>query len=185
MKITLEMDNLQSAVEGAINANITNIVEQEVDALIKAKVNESAKLIEDIVNEKIIAFVNEYFKTVTITVGGGWNDPVKTYGIEEYIKLQIAEKIETQQINVKDRYGNTKTVSFNDYCKQMFDVDKAVERTLNDFMNSTAKSINQNINDMFNDAARRALSESVLNLLSKNETFQNMQDSIKCIANRD
>lgn len=184
MKITLEMDNLQSAVESAINTNITNIVEQEVDALIKAKVDESAELIKDIINEKITIFVNEYFKTATITVGGGWNDPVKTYTIEEYIRLQIAEKIENQQIEVKDGY-NTRTISYNDYCKQIFDVDKAVKKALTDFMNSTAKSINQNINDMFNDAARRALSKSVLNLLSKNETFQNMQDSIKRIANRD
>lgn len=184
MRVTLEMDNLQSAIEGAINTNIANIVEQEVDALIKAKVNESAKLIEDIVNEKITAFVNEYFKTATITVGGGWNDPVKTYGIEEYIKLQIAEKIENQQIKIGNGYDE-KIVSFNDYCKKIFDVDKAVKKALDDFMNALSKSINQNINDMFNDCARRALSESVLNLLSKNETFQNMQDSIKCIANRD
>lgn len=185
MKITLEMDNLQSAVERAINANVANIVEQEVDTLIKAKVDESTGLIKDIVNEKITAFVNEYFKTATITVGGGWNDPVKTYGIEEYIKLQIAEKIETQQIEIENDYGKKKAISFSDYCKRTFDVDKAVKKALDDFMDALSKSINQNINDMFNDAARRALSESVLNLLSKNETFQNMQDSIKRIANRD
>lgn len=184
MKVTLEMDNLQSIVEGVINENIKNIVAQETDAIIRSKVDESSELIENIVNEKITDFVNDYFKTATITVGGGWNDPVKTYGIEEYIKLRIAEKIENQQIKIGSGYDE-KTVSFNDYCKKIFDVDKAVKKALDDFMNALSKSINQNINDMFNDAARRALSESVLNLLSKNETFQNMQDSIKQIANRD
>ena len=184
MKVTLEMDNLQSLVEGVINSNIENIVKQETDGIIRSKVNESSETIENIVNEKITEFVNDYFKTATITVGGGWNDPIKTYGIEEYIKLQIAERIEKQQIEVKDSY-NTKFVSFNDYCKQVFDVDKAVKKALDDFMKALSNSINQNINDMFNDATRRALSESVLNLLSKNETFQNMQDSIKQIANRD
>ena len=51
------------------------------------------------------------------------------------------------------------------------------------FAKNLKNDINKNVSTMFNQTTQAALSSVVMNLLSNNATFVDMQDNIKRIAN--
>ena len=183
MKVTADMENLEQLVESAIEENLNSLIEQEVHSVIADKVRSSAKeIIETIVNEKLTAYVEDYIKTATISVGGGWNSAPVVYTVEEYIKHQISEIMESGKLHTKSSYGNT-TVTFEEFIKQQFDATSYVKKALESFMKNVKEDINNNVNTMFNQTTQVALSSVVMNLLSNNATFMDMQDNIKRITN--
>ncbi len=52
-------------------------------------------------------------------------------------------------------------------------------------MEKVKSDINSNVSEMFSQATQTALSSSIINLLMQNDTFINMQNSVKRIANRE
>ncbi len=185
MKITMEMDNLQTVVETALNENIENVVREEVDKLIAQSIQESRETIQNIINDKMARFVEDYLTTATISVGGGWREEPKTYTIEEYIKSEITDRMENGRFLFKDRFGKDTYKSFDEFCKEEFNVDAAVQKALTAFMNKVKSDINSNVSEMFDQATQTALSSTIINLLMQNDTFKNIQDSVKRIANRE
>ncbi len=126
MKITMEMDNLQTVVETALKENIENVVREEVDKLIVQGIQDSKETIQNIINDKMARFVEDYLTTATISIGGGWREDPKTYTIEEYIKSEIADRMESGKFLFKDRYNKDTYKSFDEFCKERFNVDAAV-----------------------------------------------------------
>ena len=183
MKFIAEMENLEQLVEAAIEENLNNLIEQEVRNIIADKVRSSAKeIIENIVNEKLTTYVEDYIKTATVSVGGGWNSDPVVYTVEEYIRKQISEIMESGKLHTKSSYGNT-TVTFEEFIKQQFDATSYVKKALESFMKQVKDDINKNVDDMFNQTTKAALSSVVMNLLANNANFMDMQDNIKRIAN--
>ena len=183
MRAIVEMDNLEQLVEAAISENLNNLIEQEVRNIITDKVRTNAKeIIENIVNEKLTTYVEDYIKTATVSVGGGWHSDPVVYTVEEYIKHQISEIMESGKLHTKSSYGNT-TVTLEEFIKQQFDATSYVKKALESFMKQVKDDINKNVDDMFNQTTKAALSSVVMNLLSNNATFIDMQDNIKRIAN--
>ncbi len=88
MKITIDMENLQSIIEESAKINTKNAVEQAIMDVAHAKVDSVlCGKIEGIVNDSIVGYVNNYLKTTKIHIGGGWNsDNVEEYTAEEYLK---------------------------------------------------------------------------------------------------
>lgn len=185
MEITLKMDNLANLVERTINENLENIIKTQVDAMISDSIQKSKDTISERVNEKVSAIVDEYISNATISVGGGWKEEPKTYTIEEYIKAEIADRIESGKFLVKDRYNSNTYKTFTEFITDKFNVDAKIEKELTSFMTQVQKDIDKNVADMFNATTQAALSSSILNLLMQNDTFLNMQDSVKRITSRE
>lgn len=185
MKLTLDLENLEQLIESAIEENLDNVIELEIRSVIADKVKENAKvIIENIVGEKLESYVNDYINTATVSVGGGWNSDPVVYTVEEYIRQQISEMMANGKLRTKDRYGDYKnTVTFEEFIKQQFDVNSYVQKALESFMKKVKDDINHNVNTMFNQTTQAALSSAVMNLLSQNAAFLDMQDNIKRIAN--
>jgi len=134
-------------------------------------------------------FVNEYIETSTITVGGGFysNEGAKTYTVAEYIKKELADSLKKGKLKIKnnDRYGDGfKEVTFEEFVKQSFDIDGAIKKELESFMKKTKQDINSKIDSTFTDVTKNMLSETVLNVLMKNDTFAKIKDNVKCIADK-
>lgn len=185
MEITLKMDNLANLVEKTINENLENIIKTQVDAMISDSIQKSKDTISERVNEKVSAIVDEYISNATISVGGGWKEEPKTYTIEEYIKAEIADRIESGKFLVKDRYSSDTYKTFTEFITDKFNVDAKIQKELTNFMTQVQKDIDKNVADMFNTTTQAALSSSILNLLMQNDTFLNMQDSVKRITSRE
>lgn len=185
MELTLKMDNLANLVEKTINENLENIIKTQVDAMISDSIQKSKDTISERVNEKVSAIVDEYISNATISVGGGWKEEPKTYTIEEYIKAEIADRIESGKFLVKDRYNSDTYKTFTEFITDKFNVDAKIQKELTSFMTQVQKDIDKNVADMFNTTTQAALSSSILNLLMQNDTFLNMQDSVKRITSRE
>ena len=52
-------------------------------------------------------------------------------------------------------------------------------------VDQSQKDIDSNISEMFNQTTQKALSSSIINLLMQNDTFLNMQESVKRISSRE
>lgn len=183
MKITLDMENLADAVQNAVNDSINEVINEQIAKMIAKQTQESAKeIIETIVNEKLKSYVEDYIKTATISIGGGWCAEPEVYTVEKYIQHQIAEIMESKSLASKDSRGYVKNVTFEDFVKAEFDVNTKVQNALKQFMDGVKKNINQNISNMFDQATQAALSSSITSLLMSSNTFMDMKDSIQRIT---
>lgn len=184
MKVTVEMDNLGSMVQSTIEKNLNTLIENEVYKMVENKVAVHAKdIIESVVNEKMEAYVRDYITTATISVGGGWNSEPKTYTVEEYLKQQISEIMESQTFKTKDRYGErTSKITFDEYIKNTFNMDASVQMALDKFMRKVKDDVNRNITNMFDATTQAALSSAVMNMLNNSNAFLEMRDNLKRIT---
>ena len=184
MKVTVDMENLGLMVQDVVEKNLNSMIENEVRKSIESKVAASSReIIESVVNEKLESYVNDYIKTATISVGGGWNSEPKTYTVEEYIKQQISEIMNTQKFKTKDRYGDYKnTITFEEYVKKELNVDASVQAALDKFMKKVRDDVNKNITKMFDNTTQAALSSAVMNMLNNSNAFLEMRDNLKRIT---
>ena len=191
MKVNIEMENLEKLIEVAMNKNVETVIKNEVDNAIKDEITKKSKnIIEQIVAERMTTFVDEYIKTATISVGGGFysDEPAKTYTMEEYIKKELADTMKTGKLKVKQTSGydsgKMKEVSFEEYVKQTFNVEELIKKELESFMTKIKKDINSKVDTTFNDVTKNMLSETVFNVLMKNDTFAKIKNNVKCIADK-
>ena len=190
MKVNIDMENLSTIIEEITQANVQKAVDDAVQTVINSYIEKNYKsMIETAVNQKLADYLENYFTTVTITIGGGWNEkdnPVQTYTIEEYIKKKIGEIMSTQKLTVKEknRYGTyyDKEVSFEDFVKKNFDVSSEVKEQLTDFVKKTKNDINSEIKKIFDNTTRDMLSETVFNMLVSTDTYSKINNSIKLLG---
>lgn len=197
MKVTIDLENLETLVYTAINKNIEEIIKIEIDTMIRKTIEKDSKeKIEDLVNTNFERFVNEYITTTTIKTGGDfWNDEeAKEYTVEQFIKEQLKQKLESNTLKVKKK-GRTSSysddfenVSYEEYIKRTCNINdliqKEFENKLNKFMDEIRKDINETMKNTFDNSTKTMLSNVVLNILSANDTYKQIENNIKCIADR-
>lgn len=190
MKVNIEMENLGDTVAEVIEQNIQKTVNDIIVSEVQHFIDENYKAaIEEIANQKMREYVENYIKTATITVGGGWdskNNPVETYTVEEYIKKQIGSIMEKQSlvIETENRYGShiKEEVSFEDFIKKTFDINDAIKTQLSTFMRETKNDITTQIKDMFDATTKNMLSETVFNMLVSTDTYSKINNGIKMLG---
>ena len=191
MKVNIDMENMADLVKEAVENNINTTIKNEVNGIAENYVRENFKnKIEKIFNENMTDYVNDYIKNATITVGGGFysDEDIVTYTVENYIKKELSNILSSKKLNIyrKNSYGNEKKeeVTFEEFIKSAFEPNKIVEKRLTEFMNETKNEINKKIDETFTGVTKNMLSETVFNILMNNETFNKMNKSIKCIADK-
>lgn len=191
MKLAIELENLEKNVQDVLEQNATDVIKNCVFEMIRNEVNEVVKeTISLEVNNNITSYVREYLTTTTIKVGGGFYDKKEeeTFTVDQFIKKEIADCMQSKTLTTRkrDRYGDckTNTVSFEEFIKNEFDIEEDVRCMLSSFMKEVRNDVNKKIENQFNEATKQTLSDNILTLLSKNDTFVKIQDNIKSIANR-
>ena len=193
MKVTIDLENLESLVQNTLEKNITTIVQAQVDAAVRKVVDDLAKeIIQDKVSENFQRFVDEYITTTKIKVGGGyWDDTdAKEYTVEQYIKKELKERLESKTLKAKKK-GRTssysddfETVSFEDYISRKFDFDKMIKDDLDQFMDGIRKQVNETMKETFDNSTKNMLSSAVISILGANETYRQIENNIRCIADK-
>ena len=193
MKVEIELDNLSELVQKTIERDAENVIRDQVVEMAHKQIDDIAKqVVEDIVSEQFQNMVNDYINNTTIKIGGGyWDDEeAKEYTIEQYIKQQLKERLESKILKVK-KVGRTSSynddfenVSFEEYIKRTFNMNDQIKKELDTFMDGIRKDINATMKDMFDESTKSMLSGAVLNILSANETYRKIETNIKCIADK-
>lgn len=191
MEVILKLDNLEENVKQVLESDLEETIKVAVSSIVCGEVDKVVKkTIETEVNNNIVEYIQEYLTTTTIKIGGGYFDEKKeeTLTVEQFIKRNISEYIETGKLKLKhkDRYGDWKTreLSFEEFIEEKFDAGELVEEKLTKFMSQVRNDVNKKIEQQFNEITKQSLSDTMLNLLSKNDTFVKIQDNIKSIASR-
>ena len=193
MKVTLELDNLENIVQTTLEKNLENVVKEQIADIVKKTAD---ILIENTIKAQISEhfqrFVDEYISTKKIKVGGSYwdNEPEQEYTVEQYIKQQLKERLDSKQLKVKkkgrsgsynDDYEN---VTFEQYISNQFDPNEMIKKELDTFMDDIRKQVNTTMKETFNNSTKSMLSNAVLNILNANDTYRQIENNIKCIADK-
>lgn len=189
MKVTIDLENLEKIVQTTIDKNLENIVKEQVGATVRNVADKMAeKVIENKVSENFQRFVDEYIATTKIKVGGGYFDDTeaKEYTVEQFIKKELKEKLESKTLRVKkSQYSNDfESISFEEYIKRGFDFEQMIKTDLDEFMDGIRKQVNETMKNTFDDSTKNMLSAAVLSILGANETYRQIENNIKCIADK-
>ena len=191
MKVTIDLENLEQLVQTTTEKNIETIIKKQVAETVRKTIDELAKeVIADTVTENFQRFVDEYIKTTTIKVGGNsyWDDEEqKEYTVEQYIKYELKKRLESKKLRVKKK-GRTSSysydfeeVTFEEYIKRSFNPEELIKSDLYKFMDKIRKDINKTMKETFDNSTKNMLSSAVLNILTANDTYRQIENNIKCI----
>lgn len=190
MKAIIDMENLGAMIEQNLNDHLEVIINKQVENCVESKVEELAKnIIAEKVAENFQKFVDEYISKTKIRIGGNsyWDDEeVKELTVEQYIKYELKNRLESKKLRVKsnNRYSDYEEVSFEDYIKSQFNANDIIKADLDSFLDEVRKKINQTVKNTFDKSTKDMLSNTVLSILTANDTYRKIENNIKCIANK-
>lgn len=191
MQVKINMDNLESMVQETLGKSIEGVIKEQVEKTVQDIVDKNYKdMITETASIHMQEYLDDYIKNAEISVGGGFynDEESKTYKVAEYLKHELGEIMKNKSLKIKreDRYSNKfKEVSFEDFCKDQFDVEPLIKKELTSFMTKVRKEINDKVNDAFTNTTKTMLSETVFNILMQNDTFQKINDNVKLIATKE
>jgi len=192
MRVTIDLENLESIVKGTIETNLEAVVREQVESVVKKTIDQMAKdVINDTVSANFERFANEYITTTVIKVGNSWRDEkIEEYTVENYIKRELKARLESGVLRVKKK-GKTSSysddfenVSFEEYINRQFNCDDMIKKDLDNFMDDIRKDINKTMKETFDNSTKNMLSNAVLSILNANDTYRKIENNIKCIANK-
>ena len=162
MKVTIDMENLETLVQTTMEKNIENIVKEQIEGTVrKVADNLAKKVIEEKVSENFQRFVDEYITTTKIKVGGNyWDDTEEhEYTVEQYIKNELKNRLDSGKLRAKKK-GRTSSysddfeqVSFEEYINRQFDFDEMIKKDLDKFMDDIRKQVNKTMKETFDSPA--------------------------------
>lgn len=192
LKVTIDLENLESLVKENIEKNIEVVIKEQVKNIVNMTIEKLAKEeIKNAVSNNFQRFVDEYIKNTTIKVGGYWDDEEqKEYTVEQYIKKELKDRLESKTLKVKKR-GRTSSysddfeqVNFEEYINRTFNASDLIKNDLDIFMDEVRNDINKTMKDTFDSSTKNMLSSAVLNVLTANDTYRQIENQIKCIADK-
>ena len=184
MKALIDLENLEDVVEQTLENNIKTVIKEQVDSSVRKYIDDLArKVIAEKVSDNFQRFVDEYISTTKIKVGGNyWSDE------EQYIKKELKDRLESKSLRAKKKGRSSsysddyEQVTFEDYIQRQFDFDEMIKKHIDKFMDDIRKQVNKTMKETFNQSTKNMLSNAVLNILGANETYKQIENNIKCIA---
>lgn len=193
MKVTIDLENLETLVQTTMEKNIETIVNEQISLTVNEVAERLAeKVIKEKVSENFQRFVDEYIVNTKIKIGGSYwdNTEDQEYTVEQYIKKELKDRLDSNKLKAKkpgrsSSYSDDfEQVSFEEYIKRQFDFDDMIKKELDGFMDSIRKQVNQTMKETFDNSTKNMLSTAVLNILNANDTYRQIENNIKCIADK-
>lgn len=186
MKITIEMENLNSIVEEAIKNNTNRTIQDYVAKKTESILDDRYKeLIDEQINNAVKESINQYLDNHKIQVGNPFNgEELRTFTPREYINYTISSIFENKILveEVKDSWSgrkDTKKISFEEYIKNRFDFTKEIKKHMDTFSYNLRREVRDNLEKEYSRATRDALSDVVMDTIMENERFKNISNNIK------
>lgn len=190
MKITFEMDNLQDLIEKSVSKNIEEAVKSQVEDTIKEQVAKlGGDIISEVVTKNFNEFVNDYITNTKITVRKEdfWGDAdVNEYTVEEYIKKCLKERLDNEKFRMMGKYDRYEEVTFDEYIKKYYEtyIEKEIKKKMDSYFEDIRNQINRTMKETFDNTTKDMLSSTVLNILTQNNTYKQLENNIKFIATK-
>ena len=75
-------------------------------------------------------------------------------------------------------------VSFEEYINRSFNAEDLIKADLDKFMDGIRKDINKTMKETFDSSTKNMLSSTALSILTANDTYRQIENQIKCIADK-
>lgn len=188
MKVTIDMENLQSIIEESAKINTERAVEDAIRDVAHTKVDAVLRgKIEEIVNNSVAGYVDDYLQTTKIKIGGGWESKeVEEYTAEEYLRKKVSEIFEAQAFvtKKKNRWGDwdeTK-VTFKEYLDEKLDAESMVKPYIDKMAKQIKDEVNRKVKSSFDEAMRNTLAENVFSIVSASDTYRTISNNLKLLG---
>lgn len=188
MKLTLDLENLESIVKATLEENSKSAIDDAIHSVVREKVDRALEENCDTAISHIIeGYIKEYLSTAKIQVGNSWNgDGVKEFTVEEYLKDQVATIFKDQSFNIetKNSWGSkeTKKVSFQDFITEKFDVETYLKRDLEKLASDVKRDVDYKIRTLFDESMKRTLADNIFTIVSASETYQKVKSSMNLLG---
>lgn len=188
MKVTIDMENLESIVEGTLKENSEKAIQQALHAVVEKKVNAAlGSDVDNAVSSIVESYIREYLATAKIQVGNSWKgEEIKALTVEEYLKQQVSDIFESQvfYVNTKDRWGDkhTERITFQEFVERHFDVEKYAKKYLEQVAKDIRNEVDSKIKSIFNESMRNTLADTVFTIVSSSDTYQKVSNSLKLLG---
>lgn len=188
MKVTIEMENLQTIIEESAKINTQKAVDEAIHDVARENVDKVLRgKIEEIVNKAIAGYVDDYLKTTKIHIGGGWDSKdVEEYTAEEYLKKQIKEIIENGVFvtKEKDRWGDytEKKKTFKEYIDEQINPESVVKPYIDKMAKQIKDDVNRKVKSAFDEAMRNTLADNVFAIVSSSDTYRTVTNNLKLLG---
>jgi hypothetical protein len=184
MKINIEMDNLQKVVEETASRTVENSIEETISKIILNFIEANFKqVIEDKVNNLMNEYIIKYINEAEITVGGGFDEPIKTYTPKEYINKLIKDIFDSQTFKIKvfSPYSGTvdKKVTFDELVKDEFAINETIKNKMVQYSKDLKKDIDKHIKETYDKALQETLSSTIVDIIMQDESFKHINNQIK------
>ena len=146
-------------------------------------------IISEVVTKNFNEFVDDYITNTKITVRKEdfWGDTdVNEYTVEEYIKKCLKERLDNEKFRSKDKYGRCEEVTFDEYIKNHYvqNMEKEIKKKMDSYFIDIRDQINRTMKETFDNTTKDMLSSTVLNILTQNNTYKQLENNIKSIATK-
>lgn len=178
MTVSFSVENIETIVRHTVSNSLRNYVRETAYSLVAAKVNELWKSeLEDAAETALNRYVEKClveFMNGRISISHGWNDSEELTR-EEYFGQLIEKKLDkaTSKTSVDSLLdGQVK--------KAMVEMQKGVEESVSAFKKDTVTKLSE----IFDGAMRANLTDTVVNLLMSNDTYQKLASSMKLLGEK-
>ena len=188
MKVTIEMDNLQSIIEAAAEKNTAEVIEDWVRQTTKSILDRDYKnAIEEVVTAKIKEYINTYIENYQIAVGGGFDDTaIQYYTPREYINKIISDTFRDRKLTtyVERSYGgrDKKEVTFEELIKEHLNPTFEIQRHMESLAKGVKSEVSTLLKKEYDKSLQNALSGVIMDVIMENEAFKNVNNNIKRLS---
>ena len=148
-------NTVENCAVSFVQAQIEQVITDELKASVVAEVKQQAKAMV----EKAMA----EFMEKEIVVGGGWREPERTITRTEY----LAETIEKE---LADKF---KSDALKSYARS--EAQSAIDR----YTRRLRDEVNMGVKAYFDAATREVLTSNVVSMLTSNDTYKKLSDSMQ------
>ena len=116
-----------------------------------------------------------------------WGDAdVNESTVEEYIKECLKDRLDNEKFRAKDTYGRCEEVTFDEYIKNHYvqNMEKEIKKKMDSYFIDIRDQINRTMKKTFDNTTKDILSSTVLNILTQNNTYKQLENNIKSIATK-
>lgn len=186
MKITIEMENLNSIIEQAVERNTSEVIEEFVKHQTKDILEKNySAMIEEEVTKRMEEYISTYIENYQIAMGGnGLSDAtIQYYTPREYINKTIDDIFRDKKFTTVEEncYGDKckKEISFEQFVKEHLNPTAQIKRHMESLAKGVKSDVNSLLKNEYDKALRDALSGVVMDVIMQNDAFKNINNNIK------
>lgn len=179
VKFNIGLDHYRKSIALNVKRVLMDTIKEEIRNQIKEYIKDNTdNVIKNTINQIIQEELKNIYEngTLKVNVKDGWNYELKEINFKEFVIDEIRKVVESGNISYNEN-GYSKSKSFANYINDNL-VGYEIKNLLDKNIKDINKKVTENIKNTFNESTKELLSQQVFNILTANDTYKKLQNSI-------